>query len=233
MTAPPTRHATSSLRHAAEDRRVELFDVPAGEGGRGKSRALNLGCPGGRVGGHRHLRRRQHAGQGCAPLPGGAARCCTRSSAQSSGKFRTVNKNVNLLTRFINIETLSFQSMLQAGRWQMHNIATLPGTNFVMWTAADPGAGRVGRRGADRRLGAEHPDLSGGVQDQVRPVRDHLRTGAAGVEGLGETADAMGAGEQLRDRRSSSSTFPGSGASGWCSTCSTRSRSTMSSSSPS
>ncbi|MEW6511684.1 MAG: glycosyltransferase family 2 protein, partial [Bacteroidota bacterium] len=35
---------------------------------------------------------------------------------------------------FINIETLSFQSMLQAGRWQMHNIATLPGTNFVMWT---------------------------------------------------------------------------------------------------
>jgi cellulose synthase/poly-beta-1,6-N-acetylglucosamine synthase-like glycosyltransferase len=23
--------------------------------------------------------------------------------------------------------------MLQAGRWQMHNIATLPGTNFVMW----------------------------------------------------------------------------------------------------
>jgi cellulose synthase/poly-beta-1,6-N-acetylglucosamine synthase-like glycosyltransferase len=23
--------------------------------------------------------------------------------------------------------------MLQAGRWQMHNIATLPGTNYVMW----------------------------------------------------------------------------------------------------
>jgi len=50
------------------------------------------------------------------------------------GKFRTINKSVNLLTKFINIETLSFQSMLQAGRWQMHNIATLPGTNFVMWT---------------------------------------------------------------------------------------------------
>jgi len=29
---------------------------------------------------------------------------------------------------------LSFQSMLQAGRWQMHSIATLPGTNFVLWT---------------------------------------------------------------------------------------------------
>ena len=51
------------------------------------------------------------------------------------GKFRTVNKNHNLLTQFINVETLSFQSMLQAGRWQMHSIATLPGTNFVMWTS--------------------------------------------------------------------------------------------------
>ncbi len=45
-----------------------------------------------------------------------------------------MNKNENLLTRFINIETLSFQSMLQAGRWQMHGIATLPGTNYVIWT---------------------------------------------------------------------------------------------------
>jgi len=46
-----------------------------------------------------------------------------------------VNKNHNMLTKFINVETLSFQSMLQAGRWQMHGIATLPGTNFVMWTS--------------------------------------------------------------------------------------------------
>jgi len=44
-------------------------------------------------------------------------------------------QNHNLLTQFINVETLSFQSMLQAGRWQMHSIATLPGTNFVMWTS--------------------------------------------------------------------------------------------------
>ena len=51
------------------------------------------------------------------------------------GKFRTVNKKRNLLTRFINIETLSFQSILQAGRWQLLNIATLPGTNFVIRTA--------------------------------------------------------------------------------------------------
>jgi hypothetical protein len=48
------------------------------------------------------------------------------------GKFRTSNRDRNLLTRFINIETLSFQSIVQAGRWALFRIATLPGTNFVI-----------------------------------------------------------------------------------------------------
>lgn len=48
------------------------------------------------------------------------------------GKFRTRNKNKNLLTRFINIETLSFQWMAQAGRWQLLNLCTIPGTNFII-----------------------------------------------------------------------------------------------------
>ncbi len=48
------------------------------------------------------------------------------------GMFRTGNKNRNLLTRCINIEGLSFQWILQAGRWQMLKVATLPGTNFVI-----------------------------------------------------------------------------------------------------
>lgn len=46
------------------------------------------------------------------------------------GKFRTRNKN--LLTKFINIETLSFQWMSQAGRWQLFNLCTIPGTNFIL-----------------------------------------------------------------------------------------------------
>lgn len=50
------------------------------------------------------------------------------------GKFRTVNKKATLLTRFINVETLSFQSILQAGRWELHNMATLPGTNYAVRT---------------------------------------------------------------------------------------------------
>lgn len=122
------------IRHyAGQDPRVQLFDVPVGEGGRGKSRALNLGVrrvtsdviaiydadntPDSRALRYLVAQLLEHAELGAA-----------------LGKFRTVNKNINLLTKFINIETLSFQSMLQAGRWQMHNVATLPGTNFVMWT---------------------------------------------------------------------------------------------------
>lgn len=48
------------------------------------------------------------------------------------GKFRCRNKSRNLLTRFINIEALTFQWMAQAGRWQLLNLCTIPGTNFVI-----------------------------------------------------------------------------------------------------
>lgn len=48
------------------------------------------------------------------------------------GKFRTRNRNSNLLTSFINIETLSFQWMAQAGRWKLFKLCTIPGTNFIM-----------------------------------------------------------------------------------------------------
>ena len=119
-------------RYGAIDSRVVLFDVPAGQGGKGKSRALNLGL--------------QRATSNIIAIydadntpDRNALRYLVAQLISNPdlgaviGKFRTVNRKVNLLTRFINIETLSFQSMLQAGRWQMHNIATLPGTNFVIW----------------------------------------------------------------------------------------------------
>ncbi|MFT8824720.1 MAG: glycosyltransferase [Liquorilactobacillus mali] len=48
------------------------------------------------------------------------------------GKFRTRNKNASLLTRFINIETLSFQWLSQAGRKMIFNLCTIPGTNYVI-----------------------------------------------------------------------------------------------------
>jgi cellulose synthase/poly-beta-1,6-N-acetylglucosamine synthase-like glycosyltransferase len=48
------------------------------------------------------------------------------------GKFRTHNHDSNLLTRFINIETLSFQGLVQAGRCRLFGMTTISGTNFVV-----------------------------------------------------------------------------------------------------
>ncbi len=117
--------------YAAKDDRVVLFDVPKGQGGKGKSRALNLGI--------REVDAEIIAIYDADNTPDAhslrylvAQLILHPDLGAVLGKFRTVNKNATLLTRFINIETLGFQSMLQAGRWQMHHIATLPGTNFVM-----------------------------------------------------------------------------------------------------
>ncbi|WP_100374300.1 glycosyltransferase family 2 protein [Bacillus sp. FJAT-45037] len=48
------------------------------------------------------------------------------------GKFRVINHNKNLLTRFINIETITFQWLAQAGRWFWFKMTTIPGTNFAI-----------------------------------------------------------------------------------------------------
>ena len=119
--------------YAAIDSRVVLFDIPKGEGGKGKSRTLNLGV--------KTVTSDIIAVYDADNTPDPQALRYLVANLIANpelggviGKFRTVNKDRNLLTGFINIETLSFQSMLQAGRWQMHNIATLPGTNLILWT---------------------------------------------------------------------------------------------------
>ena len=48
------------------------------------------------------------------------------------GKFRTRNRNASLLSRFVNIETLSHQCMNQAGRFFFFKLCTIPGTNYVI-----------------------------------------------------------------------------------------------------
>jgi len=48
------------------------------------------------------------------------------------GKFRTGNKRKNILTRFINIEGLCFQNVVQSGRWQILGVAALSGTNYII-----------------------------------------------------------------------------------------------------
>ncbi len=125
--------ATASIvqEFSARDARVRMYDVPRGEGGKGKSRALNLGL-------------QQTDAEYIAvydadntPHPSAIRYLMAQLLLDPAlgavlGKFRTVNKDRNLLTRFINIETLSFQNMLQAGRWRLFKIATLPGTNLII-----------------------------------------------------------------------------------------------------
>jgi cellulose synthase/poly-beta-1,6-N-acetylglucosamine synthase-like glycosyltransferase len=118
-------------RYADRDPRVRVYNVPPGEGGKGKSRALNLGL-------------RQTDAEIVAvydadnqPEPPALRYLVAQLLLHADlgaviGKFRTLNKTRNLLTRFINVETLSFQSIVQAGRWKLFRVSTLPGTNFVI-----------------------------------------------------------------------------------------------------
>lgn len=48
------------------------------------------------------------------------------------GKFRTRNRNASILSRFVNIETLTYQCMIQAGRYFFFKLCTIPGTNYVI-----------------------------------------------------------------------------------------------------
>ena len=110
---------------------VRLLDIPAGRGGRGKSAALNVGLA-------------QTESELVAvydadntPEPHALRILVHELMAQPElgaaiGKFRTVNRSRNLLTRCINLETIAFQWIVQAGRWVLCRVATLPGTNYVI-----------------------------------------------------------------------------------------------------
>ncbi|HUK11732.1 MAG TPA: glycosyltransferase family 2 protein [Thermoanaerobaculaceae bacterium] len=116
---------------AARDPRIRLIDVAPGEGGKGKSRALNIGLS------HTDAAFIAVYDADNTPEPPALRYLVSQLLLHPElgavlGKFRTVNKNRNLLTRFINVETLSFQSIVQAGRWALFHISTLPGTNFVI-----------------------------------------------------------------------------------------------------
>lgn len=111
---------------------VIYCEVPKNEGGRGKSRVLNLGL-------------KQTDAKVIAvydadnqPLPDALKYLVAELTLHPElgavlGNFRTINRHKNWLTKFISIETLSFQSILQAGRWALFKVATLPGTNYVIW----------------------------------------------------------------------------------------------------
>lgn len=113
------------------DSRIVHVQVPKDRGGKGKSNALNIG--------YESTDGEYLAIYDADNTPNKLAiRYLVHELNEHEdygaaiGKFRTRNKHRNLLTKFINIETLCFQSIAQSGRWSMFKLCTIPGTNFII-----------------------------------------------------------------------------------------------------
>lgn len=121
----------SDIQEKYKDRKLKVINTTKENGGKGKSNALNIGF-------------KESTGDFIAiydadntPENNALRLLATTIVGDDklgavTGKFRTRNKNVNLLTRFINIETLSFQWMSTGGRWKLFKLCMIPGTNFIV-----------------------------------------------------------------------------------------------------
>jgi cellulose synthase/poly-beta-1,6-N-acetylglucosamine synthase-like glycosyltransferase len=117
------------------DGRIKVVDILPAESGKGKGAALNQGLA---KASHEvvavydsdNIPERDSLKKLCLAL----AR--DKRLAGVTGMFRAYNKSRNLLTRLINLESIAFQWIVQAGRWQFLKIAFLPGTNFVLRRSA-------------------------------------------------------------------------------------------------
>src|SRR5438132_7753678 len=110
---------------------IRPLHIPAGEGGKGKAAVLNRGL---QLAQYDLIAIYDADNQ---PQPSAlrylAAQLVLHPELGAVlGKFRTLNRRRNWLTRFINIEGLSFQWIVQAGRWKLLKVSTLPGTNFIV-----------------------------------------------------------------------------------------------------
>lgn len=126
-----TKAVLMDIQRAHAGRRIIVVSTDSVVGGRGKSKALNIGLS-------------VASGTVIAiydadntPEPDALRLLVENLVADDTlgaviGKFRTRNRNASILTRFINIETLAYQCMNQAGRWFFFKLCTIPGTNFVV-----------------------------------------------------------------------------------------------------
>lgn len=118
-------------RWAQTDNRIRVVHLTAAERAGGKSAALNRGL--------RHARHDAIAIYDAdnTPAPDALLHLARQLAANAGlgaviGTFRTANRKKNLLTRLINIEGLSYQWIVQAGRWMLMQVCTLPGTNLLI-----------------------------------------------------------------------------------------------------
>jgi cellulose synthase/poly-beta-1,6-N-acetylglucosamine synthase-like glycosyltransferase len=125
--------------------RIRLISIPVGEGGKGKGEALNRGL---NESSHEvlavydadNMPEKESLKFLCRAL------VANPKLAAVTGKYRAYNKSANLLTKFINIESIAFQWIIQAGRWMFLKIAFISGTNFVI------------RKSVLKELGGWQPD---------------------------------------------------------------------------
>lgn len=119
------------IRGFSGDSRVRLLEVPAHLSARGKSGALNYA-----LGKARHPLIAIYDADNL-PEPGAIrplAEQIVRNPqlAAAVGMYRAWNRRRALITRFVNIEGIGFQWMVQAGRWMLMRLTMLPGTNYII-----------------------------------------------------------------------------------------------------
>lgn len=122
---------TQEILESINDKRLKVINIPVNESGKGKSRVLNLGltCASGELLAVYDADNRPEP-ESLKILVNELV--SSEGYVAAIGKFRTINKDRTNLTRFVNIESLSFQWIIQAGRSFLFDIAILPGTNFVI-----------------------------------------------------------------------------------------------------
>jgi cellulose synthase/poly-beta-1,6-N-acetylglucosamine synthase-like glycosyltransferase len=126
-----TDDTAAVIRSFAADPRVRLLEVPVALSARGKSGALNYALS--------HARHPLLAIYDADNIPEtGAIRPLAAQMvrypnlAAAVGLYRAWNRRRALITRFVNIEGIGFQWMVQAGRWMLMSLTMLPGTNYVI-----------------------------------------------------------------------------------------------------
>lgn len=111
------------------------FDVPVGQGAKGKSRTLNVGLRAARGEIIAVFDADNTPEPSCVPLLVATLQSDERLVAVNA-KVRTRNHSASWLTRFINLEFIYFQWMFQGGRWQLFGLSMLMGTGYVMYRNA-------------------------------------------------------------------------------------------------
>ena len=122
------------IRSFSEDPRVRLLEVPLALSARGKASVLNFALP---QATHPVLAiyDADNIPEPGALRPLAAQLVRDPRLAAVIGMYRAWNRHRALLTRFLNIESIGFQWILQAGRWMLMRLTMLPGTNYVVHKA--------------------------------------------------------------------------------------------------